>query len=363
MNKVMVIILSVVLMSSCSYIQEQTQSQGGQSSPQTIYDLSKVNEGPMVVKVGSTTIHQGLLDLLSTLNPRIKAQLSNPMTRKKIINSLVEQQLLYQEAIKQGLNTAEDVVVKSLLNKHVIISNSLLEKEVEKAMNTSYEERKEAQFTKKKVSLIATYFVPQTSRKNKKKEVKPTDKQIKAALDKITKIKAELDKGGNFEKIAKEKSDDKMTAKKGGVAGKISKDDKRFIRLGYKDLIDAAFKMNKDDVSDPIKIANGYYIIKVTSDSFTVPFEDAKRVLGFELQNKVKEALINKLKTNAKIEYAATFNPANLPTAKPKEKVKGHGPDDGHGHGKTDKMKALSDTIKKESETKKPVTEKKELKK
>ena len=252
-------------------------------------------------------------------------------------------------------------MVKSLLNKHVIISNALLEKEVEKSMQSTYEERKEDQFTKKKVSLIASYFVPEESRKDKKKDVQPTEKDIKAALDRITKIKAELDKGGDFEKIAKEKSDDKMTAKKGGAAGKISKDDKRFIRLGLQELIDATFKMNKDEISAPIKLANGYYIIKVTSDPFTVPFEDAKRVLGFELQNKVKEDLINKLKANANIEYAATFQPDSTPTAAPQAKKKGHGHDDGHGHGKMDKankMKSIADTINKQTMTKEPTTKK-----
>lgn len=287
-------------------------SQGSQD----IYKLAAVTDGPVIVEVNGTKIHQGLLDILGKMNPRIKSQLDNPLSRKKILNSLIDQQLLYQAALKKGLDKSEDVLVKTLLNKHVIISNALIDQELEKAMKKAYEEKKADQFTKLKVSIMSAAFTPDP-KKGQTKE-KPTAEQKKAALAKIQKMKGLLDKGDSFEKVAKENSDDKMTNKKGGDAGQISKDDRRFARLGLTKLVDAAFKLKKDQFSDPIETKNGYYLIKVTSDPIVVSFDDAQRVLRFELQNKIKKQMLDALRKDAKIEYAVKGPTTKSPDPKPK---------------------------------------------
>ncbi|HLD44904.1 MAG TPA: peptidylprolyl isomerase [bacterium] len=288
---------------SCSKIQTQ-------NTAQDIFDLPKAKQGDLIAKVNDTEIHQGLLDILKELNPRVEQQLSNPMTRKKIITSLIDQQLLYQEATKRNLASQEDVIMKYLINRHAIITNALLQQEVEQAMTKAYEEKKDSQFTKLKVALIAANFKKDEPAKDKKEQpAKPTDTEVANALERIQKIKARIDKGEDFAKMAQAESDDKLTSKKGGDAGKISKDDKRFERLGYGPLVTAAFAMKKDQVSDPIKTDKGYFLIKVTDDPSVVPYEEAKRVLGFELQNKIKDDLLAKLKNGAKIEYATVDTP------------------------------------------------------
>jgi len=292
------------------------------SGDSSIFDLGKVNKGPVVVKVNDLEVHQGLLDLLSEMNPRVKAQLTNPLTKKKILDSLIDQQLLYQEAVKRGLHNTEDVVIKSLLNKNVIISNALVEKELEDAMKKSYEEKKATQFTKVPVSIIGKHF------ENKDAKKGPSDKAIQDTLSAVKELKKKIDKGDDFATLAKEHSDDKMTQKKGGVAGQISNDDKRFKRLGLGDLVGAAFKLKKGEVSEPIKTKRGYYIVKVTDEPIVVSFDEAKRVLGFELQSKIKKNLIDGLRNSAKIEFALSGNEKKteknnvVPVKKPKNESK-----------------------------------------
>lgn len=256
--------------------------------------------GKTVVSINGTEIHEGLLTLLSELSPRLKTQLDNPLTRKKILNSLVEQELLFQEAMRRGLDKDKDVAIKKLLNEHTIVSNTLLEKALDDAMRKTYEERKESQFTQVAISQIAINFV---SEDEAKKGAKPTDEQKQKALEKAKAAKVRLDKGEDFAVVAKEISDDKRTASKGGVAGQVAKDDKRYARLQLKAVSEAAFKLKKDQVSDPIETASGYYIVKVTSDPQVTDFEEAKRVLGFELQATTKDKLLAELKKSAKIEY------------------------------------------------------------
>lgn len=299
----------------------------GASSGGSVFSLAKVNQGDVIVTVNGLQIRQGMLDTLKELNPRIEAQLENPLTRRKILDSLVEQQLLYQEAVKRGIDKSETVTIKSLLNKHVIVSNSLIEQELEETMKKEYEAKKDQEFTNIAISMIGANFKDAKAKVNEK----VTDEEKKLALDKIKKIKARLDKGEDFATVAKETSDDELTAKKGGDAGEVSKDDKRFKRRGLQAVVEEASKLKKDQISEPVETTKGYYIVKVTSDPKVVPFEDAKKTLGFELQATVKKTLIDGLKKDAKITYAdATAGPA--PDAAMQNGAHDHSQDHQHVH-------------------------------
>lgn len=318
--KQFIISLSVMTLIACS------------SAPQqSIFDLNEVQKGPVILKINNQEIHQGFLDLLVKLNPRIRMQLSNPLTRKKILNSLVDQQLLFNEALKKGVDKKDDIVAKMLLNKHVIISNALIEDQLDAQMKEEYEKRKKDQFTKLDVSLIGIYFDPKSA-----KPGKITDEQKKAALKRANAVVSRLKKGDKFEQVAKENSDDKMTKKKGGKAGQIAKNDRRFARLGLQKVTETAFNLKKDKFSAPIETKKGYFIVKVNSDEEVVPFEEAQRALRFELQNKIKKDLVDKLRKTAKIEFInkgktsqAVKTDKKAPQPKTKPKKTGH---EGHAH-------------------------------
>lgn len=282
-------------------------------APENVFSADELSDGPVVVEVDGVEIHQGFLDVLSRFNPRIKTDLTNPLARTKLLNSIVDQQLLYKEAMSRGLESNDDVNLRILLTQHSLISNALVENELKSAMQKAYEEQKTEKFTKLNVSLIAANFIPDVKndskkspkdrKKEKEKEVPATPAQKQAALDRIKKIKDRLSKGEDFAKIATAESDDKMTAKKGGDAGQISKEDTRFSRLGLKDVVTAAFTLKKDEVSAPIETTKGYYLVKVTTDPVQTPFEEAERVLRFELQSKIKEQILGDLRKKAKIEF------------------------------------------------------------
>jgi hypothetical protein len=281
-------------------------------APENVFSTDELNDGPVVVEVDGVKIHQGFLDVLSRFNPRIKTDLANPLARTKLLNSIVDQQLLYKEALSRGLENNDDVGLRILLTQHSLISNALVEDELKAAMQKAYEEQKNDKFTKLTVSLIAANFVPDVKNdpknkspkdRRKEKDTPATAAQKQAALDRIKKIKDRLSKGEDFVKVATAESDDKMTAKKGGDAGQISKDDSRFSRLGLKDVVTAAFTLKKDEVSNPIETTKGYYLVKVTSDPVQTPFEEAERVLRFELQSKIKEQILGDLRKKAKIEF------------------------------------------------------------
>lgn len=286
-----------------------------------VFGNSTLNSGDVVVKVGDVEIREGFLENLGKTIPSMKEKIDNPMTRKKLLNSIVEQELLFQEAKRRGLDKTEAVLLKSLLNQRSVLASSVLEDELQNAMQKAYNEKKATEFTRVAISQIAIDFL---TKAQKKEKVEVTKELKEKALRKAQDIVARINKGEDFGKLAKELSDDSRTAKRDGAAGKIKKKDKRYERLGLKPVIEKAFSMKKDQVSGPIEVKSGYYIIKVTSDVEETPFEEAKRVLGFELQQKIKGDMLTKLKKDTKVTYGSGE----------KAEAPGHTKDDGHGHGK-----------------------------
>lgn len=94
---------------------------------------------------------------------------------------------------------------------------------------------------------------------NKQKEI--TARHILVDDEKTAKeVKEKLDKGGDFAKLAKEYSVDSAANEQGGDLGTISIDDPQMDETFKK----AAFKLKKDEISDPVETQFGWHIIQVT---------------------------------------------------------------------------------------------------
>ncbi|MEB2494855.1 peptidylprolyl isomerase, partial [Peribacillus frigoritolerans] len=99
------------------------------------------------------------------------------------------------------------------------------------------------------------------------------------------KVKEELGQGKSFEELAKQYSEDTGSKEKGGdlgyfTAGKM-----------VKEFEDAAYKLKKDEVSEPVKSQFGYHIIKVTDIKEQKPFDEVKGDIKKDLvQKKAQDA-------------------------------------------------------------------------
>lgn len=88
-------------------------------------------------------------------------------------------------------------------------------------------------------------------------------------------IITQLNNGADFDKLAKEKSNDTATASKGGDLGWISTDED-FVQ----EFLDAAFKLEKGKyTSSPVKTTHGYHIIYKTDEKTKPKFDKVKQTI------------------------------------------------------------------------------------
>lgn len=130
--------------------------------------------------------------------------------------------------------------------------------------------------------------------------------------DEAKKILADLKKGGDFSAIAKEKSKDPGSKESGGDLGFFGKDQM------VPEFANAAFALNKGQLSEPVKSQFGWHVIRVDDKRKKQPpaFEQVKDQIQTFVQRRAQAEMITKLRENAKIERLDA-QPEAKPDAKP----------------------------------------------
>lgn len=155
-----------------------------------------------------------------------------------------------------------------------------------------------------------------------KDEIKAkVDAELASQLTKAEKILAEVKKDpSSFEKIARENSDDKTSAKQGGDLGFFTRQEM------VEPFTKAAFSLKPNTISGIVQSPYGYHIILVKDrmKAGQEPFEKVKGEIIAYLENqeqiKVLENLIESLKKQAKIEYVnPEYNPTSIQDALKKQ--------------------------------------------
>ena len=116
--------------------------------------------------------------------------------------------------------------------------------------------------------------------------------------DEAKAILAELKKGTDFAELARLKSKDPGAAAEGGDLGYFSKDQM------VAEFSDAATKLDKGQLSDPVKTQFGWHVIKVEDkrDRPVPPFDQVKEQIENYVVRRAQAEVISKLRQGAKIE-------------------------------------------------------------
>ena len=144
------------------------------------------------------------------------------------------------------------------------------------------------------------------------------DKAGKEAEDKIKAVIERLKKGEDFAKVASDVTEDPSGKANGGDLGYFSKEQM------VPEFSDTAFKLEKGQISEPVKTQFGWHVIKVDDKrAKAVPkFEEVKLQIESYVTRKAQAELVTKLRAEAKIEkmYKTETPAAPVKPAEPEKK-------------------------------------------
>lgn len=256
---------------------------------------------PVVAKVNGVDVKESDLkaaeeDIGSQLPPMA------PEAKKDYLITYVADMILVSKAAEaKKLGDTDDFKKKLAMARTKLLMEALLQNEAKAAVTDD---------AMKKVYADAIKDVGNEQEVSARHILVESEDEAKA-------ISADLKKGGDFAAIAKDKSKDPGSKDTGGDLGFFSKDQM------VPEFAEAAFKLDRGQVSEPVKSQFGWHVIRVDDKRTKQPpsFEQVKDQIENFVQRKAQADLIQKLRADAKIEKIGEKPAEPAPAAKPDPKA------------------------------------------
>lgn len=247
-------------------------------------EKKKITGDPVVLRIGRKEIRRSkILEAMKMLPP----QLVKGLEPKKLFAMMVEQEmstyLMVENAKKAGMDKNKEFLEKIERTKDELLARIFLMKEV--APKVENESNLKARYTKYLVEF-------------KKGKEHLTFHIMLKTKEEADKVLAELAKGKDFSKIAKEKSL-APSKEKGGEEGFIPLD---ILPPAIKDKLIAL--KSGEYTKDPIKTEAGFHIFKIGESRDAVPqkFEEVKDMLKQMIMQEEIMKMIQRLKKQYNVE-------------------------------------------------------------
>lgn len=267
-----------------------------------------------------------------------------PMLRQQTVAALINEQLLAQEAARQGITPTEEDIDKQI--KEIIAqfpSEAAFESQLGMSGMTletlrenikpglSIQKLVEAQLpedSKATDEEIKKFYEENTAQFEQPEQVEAShiliqvspgeSEEVKAAKrGEIEALREKLAGGADFAETAQESSQDEGTKGRGGSLG----------FFGRGQMIPAfeevAFSLESGALSEVVETQFGYHLIRVTGkrEAGMVPLEEVSEQIGMFLNNQKNQTVIGEylrnLREKAEIEYGPGFQPVPPPPAGP----------------------------------------------
>ncbi|KSU87495.1 peptidylprolyl isomerase [Priestia flexa] len=185
-----------------------------------------------------------------------------------VLDSMIEQKVINKEAEKKSVTISEkelDKELDALITSYggedtfnqALEANGIKESEVKKDLETNLKAKKLVEDT---IDIsedeMKSYFDENKDSFDQPEQVKASHILVKDEKT-ANEVKKKLSDGEKFAELAKEYSTDTASKEDGGDLGYFSKEDM------VQEFSDAAFDLNVNEISEPVKTEYGYHVIKV----------------------------------------------------------------------------------------------------
>jgi peptidyl-prolyl cis-trans isomerase C len=243
---------------------------------------------PVLAKVNDTEITKEIfMQEYNRVPEWARERIQKEEGKKKFLEDLINKELIYQEAKRNGLHRDKEFKDRVEVFEKVMMVRMALEKESEGKARVDEKEIREYYDNN-----IDEYKVSQVKAKH---ILVGTESEAEAILEK-------LERGEDFSQLAGKISKDKTSAKKAGDLG--------FFGRGkmVPEFEEAAFALEIGEISRPVRTRFGYHVIQVVDkkEGDLPSFDDVKesiaRKLMMEKQRIIIEPYIENLKRENKVE-------------------------------------------------------------
>ena len=244
--------------------------------------VATVNQRPIT----ALDLDQAVSSLLpSTFGHRRLSESRVLELKKKVLEDLIEKELLYQEAERLSIRVSPQEIESEVAKIRKRFSS---EKEYQAALEKSDLTLKKVRFGIERFLAVRKLLAMEVDSKtpvqeqdlinyyeaNRQKFVVPEEREIRqilvgldpaasakqwdAGLNKANELLKKIKEGQDFSELARNESDDRATKDQGGSLGFLPRD-----RMKIKELEEAAFEMKVGQVSNPIRTLYGYFILRL----------------------------------------------------------------------------------------------------
>jgi peptidyl-prolyl cis-trans isomerase C len=236
---------------------------------------------PVVARANGVDIHQSDIAFAEEEIGGNMPNMAPEQKREYLINYLIDVIVLSQAAEQQKLVERPEVKHRLAFDRNRLLMESLLQDTGRAALSDTAEHQ---------VYDEAIKQVKNEEEVHARHILVPTEDEAKAVV-------AQLKGGADFAALAKEKSKDPGAAE-GGDLGYFTKDQM------VPEFAAVAFKLDKGQLSDPVKTQFGWHIIKVEDKRIkpTPAFEQVKPQIDNYVAHRAQSQLVEKLRSAANVE-------------------------------------------------------------
>jgi peptidyl-prolyl cis-trans isomerase C len=242
----------------------------------------RAQDDPVIARVNGIDIHQSDLAIAEDEIGSNMPTMAPEKKRDYLITYLADVVMLAQAAEQQKLSDNADVKHELAFEHNKVLMEAMLQKagaaaQTDEALHKVYDDAVKQMHPEEEVH--ARHILVATE-------------------DEAKAIEAELKKGADFATLAKEKSKDPSGASNGGDLGWFTKDQM------VPAFSEAAFKLDKGQISDPVHTQFGWHIIQVEDKRSkpTPTFDQVKPQLESFVARRAQAELVDNLRKTAKIE-------------------------------------------------------------
>jgi peptidyl-prolyl cis-trans isomerase C len=244
--------------------------------------------------------------------PFMKEQLNNPEGRKRLLNAIVEEEIIVREARARGLDDLEEFTTEMARRERDALVRLFYERVIEQASTPSQEQ-------------VARYYETNKGEFRTPETIEARHILVET-MSQAQDVRRQIEAGADFAETARLRSLDIFTKEQGGLIPGGVRQGEPLRGIGdLPEVVEACFQMDEGDLSEPVKTAKGYHIILVekrTPETFRSLDEvrnDIVSRLTYENRDAVRDSIMDDLKARYNVSF---MEETSLPEQTPEELFK-----------------------------------------